>query len=216
MTRREDLKKLIHNHTRRLQILKEQKALEGRSVDPRVLIEIEDIEAEVKDLMTELAIIESRLNSSSDEATICQGAKEDHRHTTSHILIVEDEPDFLKNLSLTLELEGYQIIMAHDGAEALTMLRLQPVDLILSDISMPGMSGYQLYNRICENPKWVTIPFIFLSARSIDSDIYYGKELGVDDYLTKPIRAEHLLSAVRGKLRRRRATGQLGGTVPSF
>jgi DNA-binding response OmpR family regulator len=64
------------------------------------------------------------------------------------------------------------------------------------------MNGYQLYEKVRQNPAWGTIPFIFLTARSMDSDIRYGKELGVDDYLTKPLRVLDLLAAVRGKLRR--------------
>jgi DNA-binding response OmpR family regulator len=76
------------------------------------------------------------------------------------------------------------------------------VDLILADIAMPRMNGYQLYERVRENPEWVTIPFVLLTARAMDSDIRYGKELGVDDYLTKPIQPEDLLASVQGKLRR--------------
>jgi DNA-binding response OmpR family regulator len=76
------------------------------------------------------------------------------------------------------------------------------VNIIVADIAMPDMNGYQLYDRVRQNPAWVSIPFIFLTARTMDSDIRYGKELGVDDYLTKPIRAADLLAAVRGKLRR--------------
>lgn len=118
------------------------------------------------------------------------------------ILIVDDEPDLLDNIGLALEAEDYQVITAGDGLKALEILRNQPVHLILADIAMPNMNGYQLYERIRQNIDWVTIPFIFLSARSMDSDVRYGKELGVDDYLTKPIRAADLLAAVRGKLRR--------------
>ena len=69
---------------------------------------------------------------------------------------------------------------------------------------MPRLNGYQLYERLRQNPDWITIPFIFLTARSLDSDIRYGKELGVDDYLTKPIQPEDLLATVQGKLRRGR------------
>jgi DNA-binding response OmpR family regulator len=69
---------------------------------------------------------------------------------------------------------------------------------------MPRMNGYQLYERVRSDSRWVAIPFMFLTARALDSDIRYGKELGVDDYLTKPIQPEDLLAAVRGKLRRAR------------
>jgi DNA-binding response OmpR family regulator len=118
------------------------------------------------------------------------------------VLIADDEPAILENLELVLEAEGYQVLAARDGLEALKMLHSQPVDLILADIAMPGMNGYQLYERVRQNPEWLTIPFLFLSARTLDSDIRYGKELGVDDYLTKPIQPEDLLSAIQGRLRR--------------
>lgn len=202
MTRQEDIKRLINNHNRRLQILKEKKALAGWSADPSIPIEIEDIEAEIKDLQIELAVIESRGSSHSLQTNSSYNPAPT---SPPCILVVDDEPDTLKYLSLMLEMAGYQALTAKDGAEALALLQLHPVDLILSDISMPSLSGYQLYNRICENPCWVTIPFVFLSARVMDSDIDYGKELGADDYLTKPVRGENLLSVIRGKLRRHAA-----------
>ncbi|MCB0192635.1 MAG: response regulator transcription factor [Anaerolineae bacterium] len=118
------------------------------------------------------------------------------------ILVVDDEPDLLENISLPLEVEGFQVHTAPDGLQALEILEDQTVSLILADIAMPNMNGYQLYEKVRENPRWITIPFIFLSARTMDTDIHYGKELGVDDYLTKPIRGPDLLAAVRGKLRR--------------
>jgi DNA-binding response OmpR family regulator len=122
--------------------------------------------------------------------------------TTVSILVVDDEPDLLENIVLALEAENYHVLTAHDGVEALTVLQSQPVNLILADIAMPDMNGYQLYERVRESPNWVIIPFIFLTARTMDSDVRYGKELGVDDYLTKPIRIADLLAAVRGKLHR--------------
>jgi len=121
---------------------------------------------------------------------------------TASILIVDDHPAVLDSLALALEAAGYHAIAAADGLEAIAALESQPVDLILADIAMPVMNGYQLLGRVRENPQWVLIPFVFLSARALDSDIRYGKELGVDDYLTKPIDPDDLLAAVRGKLRR--------------
>lgn len=118
------------------------------------------------------------------------------------ILVVDDQPEILENLALVLEAEGYHVVTAADGLEALKALEATAVDLILADIAMPRLNGYQLYERVRENPEWVAIPFLFLTARAMDSDIRYGKELGVDDYLTKPIQPEDLLAAVSGRLRR--------------
>jgi DNA-binding response OmpR family regulator len=131
--------------------------------------------------------------------------------TTATILVVDDQPGLLANIQLTMEVAGYRAFTARDGVDALTVLESQPVDLILADIAMPRMNGYQLFERVQKNPEWMTIPFIFLTARAMDSDIRYGKQLGVDDYLTKPVEPEDLLATVQGKLRRAQ---QLGRLVP--
>jgi len=128
--------------------------------------------------------------------------------TATSILVVDDQAPVRDNIKLALEETGYQVLTAGDGLEALDVLQSQPVDLILTDISMPRMNGYQLFERIRENPQWIKIPFIFLTARVLDSDIRYGKELGVDDYLAKPFQLEDLLAAVEGKLRRARQWAQ--------
>lgn len=125
------------------------------------------------------------------------------------ILVVDDQPEILENLALVLELEGYAVLTARDGVEALAVLEAHTVDLILADIAMPRMNGYQLYERVREDPHCVTVPFVFLTARAMDSDIRYGKTLGVDDYLTKPIQPEDLLASVHGRLRRAQQLAQL-------
>lgn len=129
------------------------------------------------------------------------------------ILVVDDQPEIVENLALILESEGFYVLTAGDGLQALAAMQSQPVDLIVADIAMPRMNGYQLYERVRENPRWVVVPFLFLTARAMDSDIRYGKELGVDDYLTKPIQPEDLLAAVQGRLRRARQLGQI--TAPA-
>jgi two-component system response regulator VanR len=125
------------------------------------------------------------------------------------ILVVDDQPEILENLALVLEAEGYQVLTAADGLKALERLEAQPVDLVVADIAMPRLNGYQLYERVRQNPAWLAVPFIFLTARAMDSDIRYGKELGVDDYLTKPIQPEDLLAAIHGRLRRARQLARL-------
>jgi two-component system OmpR family response regulator len=127
------------------------------------------------------------------------------------ILVVDDQPNLREYVKQALNLAGYKVLTAKDGMEALTILQSQPVDLILADIAMPRMNGYQLHERVMENPQWVMIPFVFLTARAQDSDIRYAKELGVDDYLTKPFNREDLLAIVRGKLRRARRMTQVSG-----
>ncbi len=131
---------------------------------------------------------------------------EDKRDT---ILAVDDERDLLHNIKQVLELEDYAVLTAGDGLEALNILQAQSVDLILADVAMPRLNGYQLYERVRANSRWALIPFIFLTERGLDSDIHYGKELGVDDYLTKPFEIEDLVAAVRGKLRRAKQLARL-------
>ncbi len=117
-----------------------------------------------------------------------------------------------------LEEAGYRVLTAGDSVEALDILQAQPVDLVLADIAMPRMNGYELYKRVCKNPQWVKVPFIFLTARTLDSDIRYGEQLGVDDYLVKPFQLEDLLATVECKLRRAQQLAQLGahlGSQPS-
>jgi DNA-binding response OmpR family regulator len=122
--------------------------------------------------------------------------------TDAQILIVDDQPSVRACLEQLLRMSGYRVLAARDGEEALAILRAHDVDLILADIMMPNVDGYQLFERLVENPDWVQIPFIYLSARVLDSDIRFGKGLGVDDYLVKPVEARDLLAVVRGKLRR--------------
>jgi DNA-binding response OmpR family regulator len=129
------------------------------------------------------------------------------------ILVVDDEPRLREGIRLTLEAAGYQVLTAADGIEALAVLGSQPVDLILADIAMPRMNGYQMYERVRENPEWTAIPFVFLTARAMDSDVRYGKELGADDYLTKPIEADDMLAVIRGKLRRAQQMSQLAARL---
>lgn len=124
--------------------------------------------------------------------------------TLASILVVDDQPSLLENIELTLGALRYRVLTACDGIEALEVLASESVSLIVADIAMPRMNGYELYERVRKNPQWVAIPFVFLTARAMDSDVRYGKQLGVDDYLTKPIEPEDLVAAVEGKLRRAR------------
>ena len=133
---------------------------------------------------------------------------------TGSILVVDDQPTLRDNVKQMLEEAGYQALTACDGVEALDVLQAQPIDLILADIAMPRMNGYELYERVRKNPHWVKIPFIFLTARTMDSDVRYGKQLGVDDYLVKPFQLEDLLAVVQGKLRRAQQLAQRSAQTP--
>jgi len=107
---------------------------------------------------------------------------------------------------MTLEFNNYDVIIAENGKVALDMLsRLEYLpDIIVSDIMMPEMDGYDLFKTVSENPKWNRIPFIFLTAKSSIEDIRFGKTLGVDDYITKPFNEEDLLAIIAGKLNKKK------------
>jgi signal transduction histidine kinase len=104
-----------------------------------------------------------------------------------------------------LESEGYTVSTATDGVEALEIMEEIVPDLILADIMMPRMDGYTLYEEVRACPKWVLIPFVFLTAKSEREDKLRGKELGAEDYITKPFDAEELIISVRSRLGRARA-----------
>ncbi len=121
------------------------------------------------------------------------------------ILAVDDNKDILISLELMLERNEFRVLTASNGKEALSTLNNQepPPDLIISDIKMPGMNGYELFSTIIENEEWKEIPFIFLTALDSKKEISKGKALGVDDYLVKPFIEEDLIAVVEGKLRKR-------------
>ncbi|MCK4875933.1 MAG: response regulator transcription factor [Sulfurimonas sp.] len=120
------------------------------------------------------------------------------------ILIVEDNNDILLNIKLTLEFNGFEVITATNGKEGLKVLSEQKnlPEIIVSDIMMPEMDGYDFFQAVSNNPRWSSIPFLFLTARSSVEDIRFGKMLGVDDYLTKPFNMKELILRVKAILRR--------------
>ena len=130
---------------------------------------------------------------------------------SSVILSVEDNTDLLFNIKLILELNGYQVITASNGREALELLTglESPPDLILSDIMMPEMDGYDFYISVSKDSRWNTIPFIFLSAKSTIEDIRLAKQMGVDDYIIKPFQEQDLLASIEGKLSKANRNKQL-------
>ncbi len=122
----------------------------------------------------------------------------------STILLVEDNSKILYNLKLLLQFNNYHMVTATNGLNALEALKKldQPPDLILCDIMMPKMDGYEFYQKISENPSWSLIPFIFLTAKASPEDVRFGKMLGADDYITKPFNDEDLRSSIAGKIMR--------------
>ena len=115
------------------------------------------------------------------------------------ILVVEDDEDIIKLLKIYLEGDGYRVISAENGIDALKIIENIKVDLVVMDIMMPKMDGYELTKKIREK---YTIPIIILSAKNKDSDKIYGLNLGADDYIVKPFRTRELISRIKSVLRR--------------
>ena len=131
------------------------------------------------------------------------------------LLVVEDNIDVLYNLKLTLEFNDYEVITAENGLQAietLSTLKRQP-DLIISDIMMPEMDGYDFFKKVSENLVWNSIPFIFLTAKTSPEDVRFGKMLGVDDYIRKPFTEEDLLASIAGKIARSKKTESINKKV---
>lgn len=118
------------------------------------------------------------------------------------ILLVEDSDVLRQGLKSLLEQENYSVVTGGNGIEALEQLESVTPDLILADILMPEMDGYALFEAIRSKPEWISIPFIFLTARRERKHILAGKRLGAEDYLLKPISPDDLLTAIRSRLGR--------------
>ena len=121
------------------------------------------------------------------------------------VLVVEDRRDLLVAVERILEKESYTVQIAGDGLEALQIMEEARPDLIVADIMMPRMDGYALYEAVRARADWVPIPFIFLTAKAAAEDVLKGKEMGAEDYLTKPLNRQQLVVAVRSRLRRAQA-----------
>jgi len=130
----------------------------------------------------------------------------------TRILVVDDELSIIKFLRANLEAKGYKVLAAMDGAEALQTFEMELPDLVILDIMMPKMDGFEVCRRLRE---WSQAPIIMLSARGDESDKVKCLDLGADDYITKPFGASELIARVRAVLRRTEAAATLP-TQPSF
>ncbi|MBC8505893.1 MAG: response regulator, partial [Chloroflexi bacterium] len=118
------------------------------------------------------------------------------------ILIVEDSTQIRMIITKALQAEGYATRQGRNGLDGLEQLKQAQPDLILSDINMPQMDGLEFFKAVRKNPRWVAIPFVFLTIHGTSEDIQRGRELGVEDYLTKPIEPEDLVNIINARLYR--------------
>ncbi len=127
----------------------------------------------------------------------------------AYILLVEDYKPLRIAVKRLLESEGYTVIAAEHGGDALKRMQEHGTPaLIISDIMMPVMDGYEFYQAVRAVDAWVAVPFLFLTAKGTEEDVLRGKTMGAEDYIIKPINEETLLAAVAGRLNRAEALEQ--------
>ncbi len=124
------------------------------------------------------------------------------------ILVIEDEELLRANIVQILEFEGFVIIEANNGFLGIKLAQEHLPDLILCDIMMPEIDGYGVLGTLSQNPITATIPFIFTTAKASKADLRQGMNLGADDYLTKPLAADELLSAISSRLKKQETFSQ--------
>lgn len=124
------------------------------------------------------------------------------------ILVIEDEPEMLRNMVTILEMEGFQCLRANDGRKGVATARERRPDLILCDVMMPELDGYGVLEALRSDASTTAIPFVFLTAKGDKRDVRAGMNLGADDYLSKPVDADELLAAINTRLERHKEKEQ--------
>ena len=119
------------------------------------------------------------------------------------ILVVDDEEDILELVRYNLARDGYRVVCAASGEQALSRAKSEPFDLILLDLMLPGIDGLEVAKRLKSKPETRHIPIIMLTAKGEEADIVTGLELGADDYVTKPFSPRILIARVKAVLRRK-------------
>jgi len=117
------------------------------------------------------------------------------------ILVADDEPPILRLMEFILAREGHEMLVAVNGEEALAQVAEHKPDLILLDIMMPRVDGYEVVRRLRADPDLSSIPIIMLSAKAQDADVQKGVEVGVNEYVTKPFSPPHLVEVVNKYLK---------------
>ena len=116
------------------------------------------------------------------------------------ILVVDDDPDILNIVSVSLETQGYDVLKASNGREAVELAQLRHPSLILLDMMMPVMSGYEVVAQLKGDQATAGIPVVGLSAKAMATDIELASGIGIDGYITKPFRIAQVLNVIEGYL----------------
>ncbi len=119
---------------------------------------------------------------------------------TPHILIVDDEPNIVMSLEFLMRKNGYRVGIARNGTEALAAIAETSFDLVLLDVMMPDVDGYQVCQQLRQDPGRAATKVVFLSAKSRDADVKKGYEAGADLYIAKPFSTRQLMEQVRALL----------------
>jgi len=125
------------------------------------------------------------------------------------LLLVEDDPDLLEVLRLTFEMEGFKLVLATDGEQAIAKARRHAPDLLILDLMLPKLDGLKVCRLLRADAAFAKMPILMLTAKSEESDVVLGLGLGADDYVTKPARPRELIARVRSLLRRSTSRDQM-------
>lgn len=123
------------------------------------------------------------------------------------VLVVDDEPQMVGIVAYAFETQGFEVLTAYDGEQALQKINSEQLDLVLLDVMLPRIDGFEICRIVRQN---TTLPVILLTARKEEEDVIHGLELGADDYMTKPFNPRELVARVRAVLRR-----TAGATAPA-
>ncbi|MCC6442676.1 MAG: response regulator [Armatimonadetes bacterium] len=116
------------------------------------------------------------------------------------VLVVDDEPDVVEMVSFRLRKEGYEVISAHDGPSGVAVALAKLPDLIILDVMMPGIDGFQVFDRLKADQRTANIPVVMLTAKADSPSVAKGWMQGVDSYITKPFDVEDLVKSIKGVL----------------
>ncbi|MCR5883236.1 response regulator [Rhizobacter sp. J219] len=120
--------------------------------------------------------------------------------TQKTILIADDEPNIVISLEYLLQRDGYRVVVARDGQEALDAIAAGPPDLVLLDVMLPRVSGFEVCQNVRENPALAGMPIVMLTAKGREIEVSKGMALGANAYVTKPFSTQELLTQIRALL----------------
>ncbi|MEO0971324.1 MAG: response regulator, partial [Cyanobacteria bacterium J06639_18] len=136
--------------------------------------------------------------------------------TTGKVLLVDDEVGLREAVQAYLEDSGFTIEVASNATEGWEKLQLSTPDVLISDIMMPQVDGYQFLEQVREDPRYKSLPVVFLTARGMTSDRIQGYNAGADAYLSKPFDPEELVAIVTNLIERQAARTPVGGDLPDI